>query len=57
MIDRIRLKDKYTGSVDISRNIMLLDKFIENDIFSVLFDNKLMLEINNGGATSGTVNK
>lgn len=34
LIDKLELKGKYKESVDIFRNIRLLDKYIENDIFT-----------------------
>ena len=41
LIDGVELKNKYLESVDIFKNIRLLDKFIENDIFNVLFDSRI----------------
>ncbi|MDT2882546.1 AAA family ATPase [Lactococcus lactis] len=41
LIDEVELKNKYLESVDIFKNIRLLDKFIENDIFNVLFDSRI----------------
>lgn len=41
LIDKIELKNKYLDSVEVFKNIRLLDKFIENDIFNVLFENKI----------------
>lgn len=36
------LQDQYLNSVEIFKNIRLLDKYIENDIFNILFDNELL---------------
>ena len=41
LIDEVELKNKYLESVEIFKNIRLLDKFIENDIFNVLFENRI----------------
>ncbi|MDT2782827.1 AAA family ATPase [Vagococcus fluvialis] len=41
LIDDVGLKNKYLESIEIFKNIRLLDKFIENDIFKVLFENKI----------------
>ncbi|MDY3705267.1 AAA family ATPase [Vagococcus lutrae] len=41
LIDDAELKNKYLESIEIFKNIRLLDKFIENDIFNVLFENKI----------------
>lgn len=41
LIDDVKLKSKYLESVEIFKNIRLLDKFIENDIFNVLFENRI----------------
>lgn len=57
LIDKLELKGKYKESVDIFRNIRLLDKYIENDIFSILFDNKIILSLTNGGVTNEIANK
>lgn len=37
IIDEMELKNDYLESIEIFRNIRLLDKFIENDIFDILF--------------------
>ncbi|KAF1299592.1 ATPase [Enterococcus sp. JM4C] len=41
LIDGSELKKRYLESVEIFKNVRLLDKFIENDIFSVLFESRL----------------
>ncbi|RXU82069.1 ATPase [Enterococcus faecium] len=40
LIDEAKLKVNYLKSVEIFKNIRMLDKFIENDIFNVLFESK-----------------
>ncbi|HGW6199824.1 TPA: AAA family ATPase [Enterococcus faecium] len=41
LIDEAELKVNYLKSVEIFKNIRMLDKFIENDIFNVLFESKI----------------
>lgn len=41
LIDEVELKNKYLESVEIFKNIRLLGKFIENDIFNVLFESRI----------------
>ncbi|WKK69242.1 AAA family ATPase [Brochothrix thermosphacta] len=41
VIEKIKLKDKYFNSVETFKNIRLLDKFIENNVFEILFEEKL----------------
>ena len=41
LIDEAKLKVNYLKSVEIFKNIRMLDKFIENDIFNVLFESKI----------------
>lgn len=44
IINRSGLLDRYFNSLEIFKNVRLLYKFIENDIFSILFENTIRKE-------------
>lgn len=41
IVEGFDLENKYLNSVEIFKNIRLLDKFIENDIYTLIFEHKL----------------
>lgn len=42
IINRSGLRDRYFDSLEIFKNVRLLYKYIENDIFTILFENNLL---------------